>query len=137
MKELIKEMRVVVDGEVARAMDRYGRHYASNHEGYGVLAEEIWEAEKEVRDFRLAQTLILKAIHENDTSTLNRALESIHQEALRAACECAQVAAVAIKMMESLKLSQADVREAERKLRRANNPFSVPPRDFDGPLGGL
>ena len=137
MKELIKEMRVVVDGEVVRAMDRYGKGYASDHEGYGVLSEEIWEAEKEVRDFRRAQNLILLAIHEGDADQMTRALELIQETALLAACECAQVAAVAVKMLESSKLSLTDVLEAQDKLRRASNPFRVPPRGFDGPLGGL
>jgi hypothetical protein len=129
MKELIKEMRVVVDGEVVRAMDRYGKGYASDHEGYGVLSEEIWEAEKEVRDVRKAQNLLLQAIHAGDEVALQNMLELLQESAIHAACECAQIAAVASKMRGSDKPLTARI--------RAYEPFGAPPRDLDGPLGGL
>lgn len=128
MQALVTEMRGVVDHEVARAMERYGKGYASDHEGYGVMAEEIWEAEKELRDVRKAQNLLLQAIHAGDEEALRNMLEFLQESAILAACECAQVAAVASKMRGSDKPLTARI--------RAYEPFGAPPRDLDGPLGG-
>lgn len=136
MMELIMEMRGVVDHEVSRAMAIHGRGYASLHEGYGVLSEEVYEAEKEVRDFRRIQSWLLRSIHEDDFEALRDALEFMQETATLAACECAQVAAVATKMLDNLpsrdKLTVADVLEAERQCQAAQNPY----RPYAGPLGG-
>lgn len=129
MQALVTEMRGVVGHEVARAMERYGKGYASDHEGYGVLAEEIWEAEKELRDVKKAQNLLLQDIHAGDEVALRNMLEFLHESAVKAACECAQIAAVAFKMHGSGKPLTARI--------RAYEPFVAPPRDLDGPLGGL
>lgn len=99
MDNLIREMQGVVARETDRAVRIYGASYASDHEGYGVLAEEIDEAVQEAVCVASEQLLLLRAIRSDDHPGKNSALEEIRAKAILAACEYAQVAAVASKML--------------------------------------
>lgn len=102
MKLLLNDVRAVADTELGRAQVNHGKHYASPHEGYGVLTEELYEADTEVAHVGVIKTWLLTALHADDREQMLNALEELEERATLAACEYIQVAAVARKMVETL-----------------------------------
>lgn len=101
MNELIAAVTTLVCEETQRAKENHGEKYASLHEGYGVLAEEVWEAGKELQMIEAYKQAVLSAIH-LDNDQIGAWLREVERAAINAACECIQVAAVARKMREGL-----------------------------------
>lgn len=101
MEELIKHVERLVGVELASAQAKHGQAYASPHEGYGVLAEEIMEAEWELNKVHHRTKDLLKAIRVEDPAQTEEHLRRVCEAATRGAGELIQVAAVARKMMES------------------------------------
>lgn len=99
MRALITRMRELAEDETTRACTKHGPRFSSHHEGFGVLAEEIEEAEQELHVLRGLQQSLLIAIHDEDIQRVRDTLDDIHERAIRAACESTQVAAVAEKWM--------------------------------------
>lgn len=104
MKRLLAEMRKTVENELLRAQTGHGTHYHSPHEGYGVLTEELFEAKQEVERLTNAAGVLLYDLHENNQQAMYDCLGIIEEYATLAACEYAQVAAVARKMREGLEV---------------------------------
>lgn len=77
----------------------HGEVFASLHEAYGVLAEELYEAGIEVKAVNGDAARIVELIHRDDGIGLVSALYAIEQRAILAACEMVQVAAVCAKAM--------------------------------------
>lgn len=102
MKQLLKEMERVISTEKYRAQREFGNHYHSAHEGYGVLCEELFEAKYETDMIDDAKDNLMSALHDNAKDFMIDSLQCIAHFAANAACEYAQVAAVALKMIESL-----------------------------------
>lgn len=102
MRHLLNEVRPVVESEKTRAQVNFGRLYASPHEGFGVMAEELFEANNEVVSIVAIKTWLMTAMHDDDTEQMLCALEEMAEHAALAACEYIQVAAVAQKMIETL-----------------------------------
>ena len=104
MKRLLMDMRKTVENELLRAQTGFGTHYHSPHEGYGVLTEEMFEANQEVSRLTKASQVLLFDLHENNNQGMTDCLDTIEEYATLAACEYVQVAAVARKMRESLEV---------------------------------
>lgn len=102
MEVLLKEVKGSVDAELSRAQVNHGKTYHSPHEGYGVLAEELWEAEVEHDHVDYLRRLMLRALQTNDSVRLIELMGDISERATLAACEYVQVAAVAQKMILTL-----------------------------------
>lgn len=102
MKQLMTEVNGAIEAELNRAQVNYGRTYHSPHEGYGVLAEELWEAEEEHDHVDYIRRLMLRALQLEDTELLLQHMQGIVDRATLAACEYIQVAAVAKKMILTL-----------------------------------
>jgi hypothetical protein len=105
MKRLLSEMRKTVENELLRAQTGYGVHYHSPHEGYGVLTEEMFEANQEVAKLTKTAQMLLHDLHENNDQDMIDCLDVIEEYATLAACEYVQVAAVSRKMRESLEVN--------------------------------
>ena len=103
MIDLIREVRTTVDAEMARAQDVHGLHYASAHEGYGVLAEEMYEAETETIHLGAIKNWLMNALHADDPDQMVDVLDELAEHATLAACEYIQVAAVAQKMIDTIR----------------------------------
>lgn len=101
MNELIAAVTALVGEETQRAKENHGEKYASLHEGYGVLAEEILEAGEELQMIEAYKQAVLSAIH-LDNDQIGAWLREVERAAINAACECIQVAAVARKMREGV-----------------------------------
>lgn len=103
MLALIREVRSTVDMELERAQENFGQHYASAHEGFGVLSEELFEAETETIHINAIKNWLMNALHANDTAQMVDVLDELTERATLAACEYIQVAAVAQKMIDTLR----------------------------------
>ena len=103
-------VQVAVMTELADAKRTHGEKYASAHEGYGVLMEELHEADVELRDLdNVIRIPLMESLHENDQEAMIDALSVTELFARKLACEAIQVAAVARKYSETL----AAIREEE------------------------
>lgn len=95
-------VEAAVNAELIDAKHAYGDHYASPHEGYGVLMEELHEATVELRDLDSAVTeQLIEDVHEDDLGGMVCTLADVELTARRLACEAIQVADVARKMSET------------------------------------
>lgn len=92
----------VMQEELARAQVNHGETYASMHEAYGVLSEELYEADIEYHEVRAYEGMLISAIHKGESGLLRGELGIIFDRALQAACELVQVAAVAKKAIHTL-----------------------------------
>lgn len=102
MSELRDAVSRVLDEEIARIKSRYGETYASIHEAYGVLSEELHEARHEVKGLRSYVKELLTDLPLEDRDVLLCDLNEAHWHALNGACELIQVAAVCRKAMDGL-----------------------------------
>lgn len=102
MNALMAEVNGAIESELNRAQVNFGETYHSLHEGYGVLAEELWEAEEEHDHVDYIRRLILRALPAEDNELILQHMTDIASRATLAACEYIQVAAVAKKMILTL-----------------------------------
>ena len=91
--QLLKGVLDLVGDELMRARKEHGDRFTSTHEGYGVLAEEIWEAAEEARKVEGYRTCLIDDVHEENKAKLAITLCGLEDRAVREACECIQVAA--------------------------------------------
>ena len=101
MVKLYRRMRGLVKQELELANKDNGDHFNSSHEAYGVIAEENTEAWDESIDTHQKVDDLLGAIRRNDRGAILEAAKEIERKATLAACEYAQVAAMARKLRES------------------------------------
>lgn len=95
-------VQAAVMTELADAKRTHGEKYASPHEGYGVLMEELHEATVELRDLDSAITeQLIEDVHANDLEGIVCTLADVELTARHLACEAIQVAAVARKLSEA------------------------------------
>lgn len=102
MTELYNDARDLMMAETGRAKHTHGVRFASDNEGYGVLAEEIQEAKDEVFDAEDMLDSLLRKVRHAETEGVQSTLEKIQHKALCGACECIQIAAVCQKWMDSI-----------------------------------
>lgn len=86
--------------EVSRAKEIHGTGFATHHDAYGVLAEEVQEAQDELRTITQYMEALLRYIRADDVSGCRDALPAIRRTAMNAAMECTQVAAVCQKWLD-------------------------------------
>lgn len=94
-----KDLIVTEEHELARAREQFGEKYHSQHEAYGVLAEELYEFERENEWIKTYTSDLMSAMHLNDDGEMKMTLENLRCAALMEACELIQVAAVCRKEM--------------------------------------
>ena len=100
MKKLLIEVGELTDKEYARANEQYPA-FASDHEGYAVIEEEVDEARDALVFIRKASLHMRKAVRENDSEGVRKVAGGIYEAAECAAAEAIQVAAMAQKIIES------------------------------------
>lgn len=105
MKLLLHAITQVRDQEAFMAEKIHGPRFDSFSQGYTALAEEIQEAQDEIRIVDKCQDMLLRLMRSGQTARAEKVedvLFDLEQHALLAACEMVQVAYVAGKMMRSL-----------------------------------
>ena len=97
MNAVENDIRALVDKELAAANERFPQFHSA-HEGYAVIQEEVDEL-KEATDKVIGRTVSLwsRVKYGNDPERL---LQMISEDAVNAACEAIQVAAMCKKFLE-------------------------------------
>lgn len=95
------DIKIAVDAELRR-INVPELAFHSDHEGWAVLLEEVEETKEEVVELEDATEVLKKLIFSDDCDELKLAtLGDITEWAIRCAAEAVQVAAVAIKFINS------------------------------------
>ena len=97
MNAVENDIRVLVGKELAAANERFPQFHSA-HEGYAVIQEEVDEL-KEATDKVIGRMVSLwsRVKYGNDPERL---LQMISEDAINAACEAIQVAAMCKKFLE-------------------------------------
>lgn len=103
MKKLLQLMRYAVAAELTEAGKNHGRVFASMHEGYGVMVEEVNEAWAEQQVVCSATEPMLYTLRVDDPAMTLDYLDHIEEHATLAACEWVQVAAMARKCKRTMR----------------------------------
>lgn len=104
MKQLGDRVAEAVDHELMLARKDHGYHFASVHEGYGVIAEKLMELCQAVDDVINKATELLQDLHDDDNGPLpvGATAEKLMDAAKCAACEAIQVAAMGRKLSDTM-----------------------------------
>lgn len=102
MGKTLHGVRCLVTKELTMARRVNGYYFASSHEGYGVVMEELDEAREEDKLAKDMAEDLLYAIRKGHWRRVNGLLNELEKHATLAACEYIQVAAMARKMRESI-----------------------------------
>lgn len=93
---------VIAASETGRAKEVHGTTYASHHEAFGVLAEEVQEAGEEHKSVQKHMEQLLRFVRTDYTEGIADCLRVLMQDAIRAAAESVQVAAVCSKWLDMM-----------------------------------
>lgn len=97
MNAVENDVRILVDKELAAANERFPQFHSA-HEGYAVIQEEVDEL-KEATDKVIGRMVSLWATVKYGNHP-ERLLQMISEDAVNAACEAIQVAAMCKKFLE-------------------------------------
>ena len=100
MKKLLVEVGELTDKEYARANEQYPA-FASDHEGYAVIDEEIQETGEALTAVFDAARGMREAIRKNDAEEVRKTAQAMYEAAQNVAAEAIQTAAMAQKTIES------------------------------------
>lgn len=95
-------LHILAESESNRAKEIHGATYASHHEAYGVLAEEVQEAGEEHKSVQQHMEQLLRFVRTDYTEGIADCLRVLKQDAIRAAAESVQVAAVCSKWLDMM-----------------------------------
>lgn len=109
MKKTLSGVKALVFRELTMAKKDNGDVFASAHEGYGVLAEEMDEGHNEAWKADRALGRLLGAIRSNNPGRIRGMTYDVERYAVQAAAEYIQTAAMARKLRETLEGGKADV----------------------------
>lgn len=101
MNKVKNKLPALVDEELAAAMEQHGP-FASAHEGYAVLLEEVEEASEEMERLRALMSCVWRAARRDDTVALGGFTVGVARAAIDLAAEAIQVAAMARKIQASI-----------------------------------
>lgn len=99
MNAIREEIKNAVEKEKAHAEDVYGL-YASFHEKYGVMFEELQEVEEELRNVRDSFDRMWRRIRVNNENDAKYQAMAVAISAENLAAEAVQLAAAARKQLE-------------------------------------
>lgn len=99
--ELTERVEELSKDELKRANKEFPMFH-SRHEGLGVISEELWEVEEDLELIEIhADTLKVFIFNDRDSNYVCEEASKLKTEALRAASELIQVAAMCRKMIDS------------------------------------
>lgn len=100
MNAVENQVRDLVNVELAAANEKFPQFH-SPHEGWAVMREQVWKAEQAFKSVNSFSKALFYAIIANDTMHSQKNTASvIMEEAIHAACEAIQIAAMAQKFRD-------------------------------------
>ena len=103
MTTIVQPINLLVSDELDRASGLHGAVFASPHEGYGVIAEELQEAVTEAERAQGVMYQLLKAIHQEKPRSIADLADYIRDVAVNGAAELVQVAAMCEKLVRTVR----------------------------------
>lgn len=100
MKELFEAMELEAQKELARAALSHGPTLASPHEAFAVILEEFEESIYSIAPAAVNIATFWNGVKADDRKSQLERLSGIERNALLAACELVQTAAMARKAMQ-------------------------------------
>ena len=97
MNVVENDIRALVDKELAAANERFPQFH-SQHEGYAVIQEEVDELKEDMDRINCRITSLRVRVRFN--SSYEEIVSRIYDDAVNAACEAIQVAAMCRKFLE-------------------------------------
>lgn len=101
MNKVRDKLPALADEEYAASMEVHP-FFASAHEGYSVLLEEVEEAEKEMRDVRVNLDVLWRCVRHDNPEAVKKVAARVVGKALNLAAEAIQVMAMGTKIIDSL-----------------------------------
>lgn len=95
--------------ELQNIVKKYGATYASEHEGYAVLLEEVEEATDFIDSINKNLAYIWALIKNNHIGRGHEAIAETRKYATELAKEAVQVAAVCVRFQETLNKDESEV----------------------------
>ena len=102
MQSIVHPIHLLVEMERERAAMLHGAVFASGHEGYGVIAEEVQEAVEEANDVVDKLDALLRSLRGEDRQNIIDRADALGDSAVSAAAELIQVAAMTQKMVKTM-----------------------------------
>lgn len=99
---IVQPINLLVSDEYDRAASIHGEVFASSHEGYGVIAEEVQETQEELEYVEKYMSGLLTAIRGTDKQNVIDWADSVRDVAVNAAAEAIQVAAMCEKLVKTM-----------------------------------
>lgn len=107
MEELKIIVKKAMDEEKQRGIDAFG-HFASTHEAWGVIEEEIMEVDTEHRAVKSALGSFKEGVRLNSRHITKKTAETILNRSILLACEAVQVGAMAMKYLDYCEAEEDD-----------------------------
>lgn len=101
-KRTLRGVDFLIANELDLARDEHGETFASMHEGAAVLFEEVQEAQDEDGSIHILIPLFWEAVKNEDSNRARMFAEELASHAERLACEAIQVAAMALKFVDTV-----------------------------------
>lgn len=100
-KRIHRWVGTLVDDEYEMAAEEHGKVFASPHEGFSVIQEELEETIDEAAEVGKASHRLWDAVKSDDNDAAVMSAEEVESYAINVACEAIQVAAMAHKFVVS------------------------------------
>ncbi len=95
-------VNAAIEAETASAMEKWGEKYASLHEGYAVLKEEVEEVREENIPLKNNFFDFWEGVKYGNNQKAKNCIMKVREHAEKMALECVQVAAVCNKILNGL-----------------------------------
>ena len=99
MNAVQEQVKELVRVELAAANEKFPPFHSA-HEGWAVIMEEAHELREETIALRNKLDIAFRDIMRNDAAMVDATIQSMEEDAVNAACEAIQVAAMCRKFME-------------------------------------
>lgn len=107
-KRTLRGVDYLIENELDFATEEHGATFASMHEGAAVLAEEAQEAGEESEIIHRKFDRLWAEVRADNSKSAREYAEDIASHAERLACEAIQVAAMALKFVDTVEKGEKE-----------------------------
>lgn len=102
-KKMLPHVENLMAKEYVMAAIDHGEYFMSPHEGYAIIKEEVEEAQAEIDSVNWHLEYLWRMVRAENPDGYIDAAQIVERKALQLACEAIQVAAMAMKFIESFR----------------------------------